>query len=129
MSDASRAKRRSVPLPPALSTPSAAQGEAAPVEAVRAIAALLGRAAIPGSASGPASRVAARMETHVESEGSKDAAPRGDREVLITGSIATLSNDAYAAVRDARKRQRRAVKRVEEVLERLSSDAPDGLST
>ena len=40
MSDASRAKRRSVPLPPALSTPSAAQGEAAPVEAVRAIAAL-----------------------------------------------------------------------------------------
>ncbi len=125
MSDASRAKRRSVPLPPALSTPSAAQGEAAPVEAVRAIAALLGRAALPGSASGPTSRAAADVET----VGEVDATPRGDREVLITGSVATLSGDAYEAVRDARKRQRRAVKRVEEVLERLSSDAPDGLST
>ena len=111
--------------PPALSTPSAAQGEAAPVEAVRAIAALLGRAALPGSASGPASRAAA----DVESDGAEDAALRGDREVLITGSVATLSDDAYEAVRDARKRQRRAVKRVEEVLERLSSDAPDALST
>ena len=125
MSDASRAKRRSVPLPPALSTPSAAQGEAAPVEAVRAIAALLGRAALPGSASGPTSRAAADVET----VGEVDATPRGDREVLITGSVATLSGDAYEAVRDARKRQRRAVKRVEELLERLSSDAPDGLST
>lgn len=129
MSDASRAKRTRVPLPPALSTPQAAQGEAAPVEAVRAIAALLGRAALPGSASGPTSRPAARKETHVEREGEVDATPRGDREVLITGSVATLSDEAYEAVRDARKRQRRAVRRVEEVLERLSSDAPDGLST
>ena len=125
MSDASRAKRRSVPLPPALSTPSAAQGEAAPVEAVRAIAALLGRAALPGSASGPTSRPAAR----VEAVGEVDATPRGDREVLITGSVATLSDAASDAVRSAQKRQRRAVKQVQEVLERLSSDAPDGLST
>ena len=125
MSDAPRAKRRSVPLPPALSTPSAAQGEAAPVEAVRAIAALLGRAALPGSASGPTSRPPARVETADD----REATPRGDREVLITGSVATLSGDAYEAFRDARKRQRRAIKRVEEVLERLSSDAPDGLST
>jgi len=125
MSDASRAKRRSVPLPPALSTPSAAQGEAAPVEAVRAIAALLGRAALPGSASGPASRVAARVETADDGE----ATPHGDREVLITGSVATLSDAASDAVRSAQKRQRRAVKQVQEVLERLSSDAPDALST
>ena len=125
MSDESRAKRRSVPLPPALSTPSAAAGEAAPVEAVRAIAALLGRAALPGSASGPTSRPAARVEKADEDE----ATPRGDREVLIAGNVATLSGDAYEAVRDARKRQRRAVKRVEEVLERLSSDAPDDLSS
>ncbi|MFM8730866.1 MAG: hypothetical protein ACKOD4_04125 [Candidatus Limnocylindrus sp.] len=125
MSDASRAKRTRVPLPPALSTPQAAQGEAAPVEAVRAIAALLGRAALPGSASGPASRPAARVE-YVEED---ETTPRGDREVLITGSVATLSDEAYEAVRDARKRQRRAVRRVEEVLERLSSDAPDELST
>jgi hypothetical protein len=125
MSDASRAKRRSVPLPPALSTPSAAQGEAAPVEAVRAIAALLGRAALPGSASGPTSRPAARVET----VGEADATPRGDREVLIAGSVATLSDAASDAVRSAQKRQRRAVKQVQEVLERLSSDAPDGLST
>lgn len=125
MSDASRAKRRSVPLPPALSTPSAAQGEAAPVEAVRAIAALLGRAAIPGSASGPTSRAAALVET----VGEVDATPRGDREVQITGSVATLSDAASDAVRSAQKRQRRAVKQVQEVLERLSSDAPDALST
>lgn len=125
MSDASRAKRRSVPLPPALSTPSAAQGEAAPVEAVRAIAALLGRAALPGSASGPTSRAAADVET----VGEVDATPRGDREVLITGSVATLSDAASDAVRSAQKRQRRAVKQVHEVLERLSSDAPDALST
>ena len=125
MSDASRAKRRSVPLPPALSTPSAAQGEAAPVEAVRAIAALLGRAALPGSASGPTSRAAADEET----VGEVDATPRGDREVLITGSVATLSDAASDAVRSAQKRQRRAVKQVQEVLERLSSDAPDALST
>jgi len=125
MSDASRAKRRSVPLPPALSTPSAAQGEAAPVEAVRAIAALLGRAALPGSASRPASRVAARVET----VGEVDATPRGDREVLITGGVATLSDAASDAVRSAQKRQRRAVKQVQEVLERLSADAPDALST
>ena len=125
MSDASRAKRRSVPLPPALSTPSAAQGEAAPVEAVRAIAALLGRAALPGSASGPTSRPAARVDTADDGE----ATPRGDREVLITGSVATLSDAASDAVRSAQKRQRRAVKQVQEVLERLSSDAPDALST
>jgi hypothetical protein len=125
MSDASRAKRRSVPLPPALSTPSAAQGEAAPVEAVRAIAALLGRAALPGSVSGPASRPAARVETADDGE----VTPRGDREVLITGSVAALSDAASDAVRSAQKRQRRAVKQVQEVLERLSSDAPDALST
>jgi hypothetical protein len=125
MSDASRAKRRSMPLPPALSTPSAAQGEAAPVEAVRAIAALLGRAALPGSASGPTSHPAARVETADDGE----ATPRGDREVLITGSVATLSDAASDAVRSAQKRQRRAMKQVQEVLERLSSDAPDALST
>ena len=125
MSDASRAKRRSVPLPPALSTPSAAQGEAAPVEAVRAIAALLGRAALPRSASGSRSRAAADEET----VGEVDATPRGDREVLITGSVATLSDAASDAVRSAQKRQRRAVKQVQEVLEQLSSDAPDALST
>ncbi|MFM8690534.1 MAG: hypothetical protein ACKODF_05250, partial [Candidatus Limnocylindrus sp.] len=68
-------------------------------------------------------------ETHVEREGEVDATLRGDREVLITGSVATLSAEAYEAVRDARTRQRRAVRRVEEVLERLSSDAPDELST
>jgi len=114
-----------MPLPPALSTPSAAQGEAAPVEAVRAIAALLGRAALPGSASGPTSHPAARVETADDGE----ATPRGDREVLITGSVATLSDAASDAVRSAQKRQRRAMKQVQEVLERLSSDAPDALST
>lgn len=65
----------------------------------------------------------------METVGEVDATPRGDREVLITGSVATLSDAASDAVRSAQKRQRRAVKQVQEVLERLSSDAPDGLST
>ncbi len=129
MSDVSRPKRRAVPLPPALSTPSAAPGEAAPVEAVRAIAALLGRAALPGSATSPTSDLVARAETHLESEDEDKATLRGDREIPITGGIAALSDDAYDAVRDARKRQRRATKHVHEVLERLSSDVPEGLST
>jgi hypothetical protein len=49
--------------------------------------------------------------------------------VLIAGSVATLSDDADDAVRDAQRRHRRASKRVQEVLERLSSEAPDALST
>lgn len=65
----------------------------------------------------------------METVGEVDATPRGDREVLITGSVATLSDAASDAVRSAQKRQRRAVKQVQEVLERLSSDAPDALST
>lgn len=102
-------------------------GEEAPVEAVRAIAALLGRAALPG----PKSRRASATQPTTPSDAlQNDAAPpRGDREVLIAGSVATLSDEAYDAVRDAQKRTRRARKRVREVLERLSSEAPDALST
>ena len=127
MSDASRAKRRSVPLPPALSTPSAVQGEDAPVEAVRAIAALLGRAALPG----PKSRLSPtpRPAASPDAASNDEATLRGDREVFITGSVAILSDDADDAVRDAQKRQRRASRQVQEVLERLSSEAPDALST
>lgn len=127
MSDTPRTSRRSVPLPPALSTPSAVQGEDAPVEAVRAIAALLGRAALPGPKSRP--RPAPRPTELVEAEDHDEATLRGDRDVPIAGSFATLSDDAEDAVRDAQKRQRRAWKRVKEILERLSSDAPDALST
>jgi hypothetical protein len=127
MSDKSRATRRSVPLPPALSTPSAVQGEDAPVEAVRAIAALLGRAALPGPKSRPSPTPRPAASPDVASN--DEATLRGDREVFITGSVATLSDDADDAVRDAQKRQRRASRYVQEVLERLSSEAPDALST
>lgn len=127
MSDKSRATRRSVPLPPALSTPSAVQGEEAPVEAVRAIAALLGRAALPDPTSRPGS--APRATAPLDAASGNEETLRGDREVLIAGSVATLSDDADDAVRDAQRRQRRASRRVQEVLERLSSEAPDGLST
>ena len=127
MSDTPRSTRRRVPPPPALSTPNAVPGEEAPVEAVRAIAALLGRAALPG----PKSRrsPATQPTTPSDAEQNDAAPPRGDREVLIAGSVATLSDDADDAVRDAQKRTRRAWKRVREVLERLSSEAPDALST
>jgi len=127
MSDKSRATRRSVPLPPALSTPSAVQGEDAPVEAVRAIAALLGRAALPGPTSRPGA--APRLTAPLDAASDDEETLRGDREVLIAGSVATLSDDADDAVRDAQRRQRRASRRVQEVLERLSSEAPDALST
>lgn len=65
----------------------------------------------------------------MEAEDHDEATLRGDRDVPIAGSFATLSDDAEDAVRDAQKRQRRAWKRVKEILERLSSDAPDALST
>ena len=127
MSDTPRSARRRVQPPPALSTPNAVPGEEAPVEAVRAIAALLGRAALPG----PKSRRAPATQptTPSDAEQNDAAPPRGDREVLIAGSVATLSDEAYDAVRDTQKRTRRARKRVREVLERLSSEAPDALST
>jgi hypothetical protein len=124
MSDTSRATRKSSQFPPALSTPNPGHEEGAPVEAVRAVAALLGRAALPRTEPS-VSRSGAREA----SEGSLGESPRGDREVPITGSVATLSDDARDAVRDAQKRQRRAAKRVKVVLERLATDAPDGLST
>jgi hypothetical protein len=121
MSEEARSKRRSVQLPPALGTPNTVQADDAPVEAVRAIAALLGRAALPAGSS---------RSGEMEESMSSDAEPlRGDRERPISGSVATLSDAAEDAVRDARRRQKRAWKHVQDVLERLSSDAPDGLST
>ena len=121
MSDEQQSKRRKVVLPPvdaALRTPRAtASGEEAPIEAVRAIAALLGRSAAPGRRAAAAPEVA---ETAV--------GVIGDREVQIQGVIGALNDREYAEVRDARKRLKRAQRHVEEVLERLAAATPDGLS-
>ena len=121
MSDEQQSTRRKVVLPPvdaALRTPRAtASEEEAPVEAVRAIAALLGRAAAPGRRAAAAPEVA---ETAV--------AVIGDREVQSQGVISALNDREYAEVRDARKRLKRAQRHVEEVLERLAAATPDGLS-
>ena len=121
MSDEQQSTRRKVVLPPvdaALRTPRAtASEEEAPVEAVRAIAALLGRAAAPGRRAAAAPEVA---ETAV--------GVIGDREVQIQGVIGALNDREYAEVRDARKRLKRAQRHVEEVLERLAAATPDGLS-
>ena len=121
MSDEQQNTRRKVVLPPvdaALRTPRAtASEEEAPVEAVRAIAALLGRAAAPGRRAAAAPEVA---ETAV--------GVIGDREVQIQGVIGALNDREYAEVRDARKRLKRAQRHVEEVLERLAAATPDGLS-
>ena len=121
MSDEQQNTRRKVVLPPvdaALRTPRAtASEEEAPVEAVRAIAALLGRAAAPGRRTAAAPEVA---ETAV--------GVIGDREVQIQGVIAALNDEQDAEFRDARKRLKRAQRHVEEVLERLAAATPDGLS-
>jgi len=121
MSDEQQGKRRKVVLPPvdaALRTPRAtASEEEAPVEAVRAIAALLGRAAAPGRRAASAPEVA---ETAV--------GVIGDREVQIQGVIGALNDEQEAEFRDARKRLKRAQRHVEEVLERLAAATPDGLS-
>ena len=121
MSDEQQNTRRKVVLPPvdaALRTPRAtASGEEAPVEAVRAIAALLGRAAAPGRRAAAAPEVA---ETAV--------GVIGDREVQIQGVIGALNVEQDAEFRDARKRLKRAQRHVEEVLERLAAATPDGLS-
>jgi hypothetical protein len=121
MSDEQQNRRRKVVLPPvdaALRTPrAAASEEEAPVEAVRAIAALLGRAAAPGRRAASAPKV---TETSLR--------PIGDREVQIQGVIGTLDDEQEAEFRDARKRLKRAQRHVEEVLERLAAATPDGLS-
>ena len=121
MSDEQQNTRRKVVLSPvdaALRTPRAtASEEEAPVEAVRAIAALLGRAAAPGRRAASAPEVA---ETAV--------GVIGDREVQIQGIIGAINDEQEAEVRDARKRLKRAHRHVEEVLERLAAATPDGLS-
>ena len=121
MSDEQQNTRRKVVLPPvdaALRTPRAtASEEEAPVEAVRAIAALLGRAAAPG-----------RRATAAPEVAESTASVIGDREVQIQGVIGALNDREYAEVRDARKRLKRAQRHVEEVLERLAAATPDGLS-
>ena len=121
MSDEQQSTRRKVVLPPvdaALRTPRAtASEEEAPVEAVRAIAALLGRAAAPGRRAAAAPEVAETTVSVI-----------GDREVQIQGVIGALNDREYAEVRDARKRLKRAQRHVEEVLERLAAATPDGLS-
>ena len=121
MSDEQQGKRRKVVLPPvdaALRTPRAtASEEEAPVEAVRAIAALLGRAAAPGRRAASAPEVAETAVSVI-----------GDREVQIQGVIGALNDEQEAEFRDARKRLKRAQRHVEEVLERLAAATPDGLS-
>ena len=121
MSDEQQGKRRKVVHPPVdtvLGTPrNTSRQEEAPVEAVRAIAALLGRAAAPGRRAAAAPEVA---ETTV--------GVIGDREVQIQGIIGALNDEQEAEFRDARKRLKRAQRHVEEILERLAAATPDGLS-
>ena len=121
MSDEQQNTRRKVVLPPvdaALRTPRAtASGEEAPIEAVRAIAALLGRTAAPRR------RAAATLEV-----AEPTVSVIGDREVQIQGVIGALNDEQEAEFRDARKRLKRAQRHVEEVLERLAAATPDGLS-
>ena len=121
MSDEQQGKRRKVVLPPVdavLGTPRAtASEEEAPVEAVRAIAALLGRAATPRR------RAAAAPENTETALGAI-----GDCDVQIQGVIGALDDEQEAEFHDARKRLKRAQRHVEEVLERLAAATPDGLS-
>ena len=133
MNDEQQTGRRKVVLPPIDAVPGtprdAVRDEEAPVEAVRAIAALLGRAAVPGLRTTAAPRVAVaptRNTNHEITDSELHAV--GDREVQIEGVISALNDEQEFAVRDARKRLKRAQRRVEEVLERLAAATPDELS-
>ena len=133
MNDEQQTGRRKVVLPPIDAVPGtprdAVRDEEAPVEAVRAIAALLGRAAAPGRRTTATPRVAVaptRNTNHEITDSELHAA--GDREVLIQGVIGALTDEQDIEVRDARKRLKRAQRRVEEVLERLAAATPDELS-
>lgn len=121
MSDEQQGKRRKVVLPPVEAmrgTPrNTAREVEAPVEAVRAIAALLGRAAVPGPRNASAPAVTETTPILI-----------GDREVHIQGVIGALNDEQGAEFRDARKRLKRAQRHVEEVLERLAAATPDGLA-
>ena len=133
MSDEQQNTRRKVVLPPIDAAPGrprdTSREEEAPVEAVRAIAALLGRAAVPGRRTAAAPAVASaptRSTNHEITDSELHAA--GDREVQIQGVIGALTDEQDIEVRDARKRLKRAQRHVEEVLERLAAATPDGLS-
>ena len=134
MNDEQQTGRRKVVLPPIDAVPGtprdAVRDEEAPVEAVRAIAALLGRAAAPGrhAAATGAAAPAARSSAERVAASETDRKGEGDREVQIQGVIRALNDDQEAHVRDARKRLKRAQRHVEELLERLAAATPDGLS-
>lgn len=134
MIDEPRRRRRTGDAAPADATlrppRTVAADEEAPVEAVRAIAALLGRAAAPRRRTAPTTAPSTASAEAVSAELIDDEAISavGDRELQIQGTIGALDDEQDRAVRDARKRLKRSGRRVEEVLERLSTAPPDGLS-
>ncbi len=119
--------------------------EAAPPEAVRAIAALLGRAAAPQPIE-KASREAKREKraraprvaepvpsAEAESSAHEAVAPlalatmEGDREIPIDGLDSRVHERAAAEIRRSEKRLQRAQRAVHEALERLSAMPADEL--
>ena len=116
--------------------------EAAPPEAVRAIAALLGRAAAPqpiekatGEATRervsrvvkPASSAEAELSAHEAVAPVALATIEGDREIPIDGLDSRVHERAAAEIRRSEKRLQRAHRAVHEALERLSTTPADEL--
>jgi hypothetical protein len=125
MSDEQQTRRRMPALPPVEADAGLPREEEAPVEAVRAIAALLGRAALPRRrAAAPPERAASSTPAEAD-----PVSLVGDREVPIEGVVGVLDDRAASEVRDARKRLKRSQRRVEEALERLADATPEGLSS
>ena len=139
-------RRFTLPALEGTSDPDRAESTAPP-EAVRAIAALLGRAATtqrkrrttpPRPRAGsprPASPRQRLVSPSVATSGATATSATtlrsvdvGDREVLIQGSDVSIGETSSAEVRRARKRMRRARRAVREALERLIAAAPEELT-
>ena len=108
MIDEQRRRRRTGEAPPADATlpppRTVAADEEAPVEAVRAIAALLGRAAAPRRRTAPTTAPATASAEAVSAEPIDDEAISavGDREVQIQGTIGALDDEAATRIRRER---------------------------
>ena len=150
---------RRVALPsPDVTSSSDAPDASAPPEALRAIAALLGRAATPTGSKPKPSRTAAgnapQRKRHATPPRPRPGSPRrnaprhpdpatqlvppavamnqsvaiGDREVLIQGVGSNVGEAARVEVRRAQRRMKRARRAVRAALERLIAAAPEELA-
>ena len=119
-----------------------AEESGAPPEALRAIAALLGRAATPkpkrsatpprprrgSSRPGSSRQLGTAAQVAPSNEVAGGSTSIGDREVPIQGSAVSADETVSDEIRRARKRMKRARRAVRDALERLIAASPEELS-